>query len=137
MAFSTILIGNLGVQPANASIEAIEKNLKAAAEEGAGYSSPQDPRTTVAVIIRYALQLIGIIFLVLLIYAGATWMLAAGNEDKIETAKKIIRAAVIGLAIVVSAYSITLFVSYVVVQRGDRSVVDKNSPQGESLPFNP
>lgn len=135
--FAIILIAGANIAPANASVESIEGNLKAAAEQGAGFSKPQDPRTTVAVIIRTALQLIGMVFLVLLIYAGALWMLAAGNEDKIETAKNIIKAAVIGLAIVLSAYSITLFVSYVVAQRGDRSAIKVNPPQSENLPFNP
>lgn len=137
MFIGIMLVGGLRSMPANASIEAIEGNLRAAAEEGAGYGEPQDPRVTVAVIIRTALQLVGMVFLVLLVYAGALWMMAAGNEERIETAKKIIKAAVIGLAIVVCAYSITLFVSFVVVQRGDTSAIEANPPQGENLPFNP
>ncbi|HRY36743.1 MAG TPA: pilin [Candidatus Magasanikbacteria bacterium] len=56
------------------------------------------------------LGMLGTIFLVLTIYAGVLWMTASGDEGKIEKAKEIITAAVIGLAIVLSAYTITYFV---------------------------
>lgn len=61
-------------------------------------------------IVKIALGFLGIIFLVLILYAGFTWMTAAGNDDKISKAKGIISAAVIGVAIVVCAYIITYFV---------------------------
>jgi len=64
----------------------------------------------VAVIISSILGLLGTIFLVLTIYAGILWMTASGEEAKIEKAQEIIKAAVIGLAIVMSAYTITYFI---------------------------
>jgi hypothetical protein len=60
--------------------------------------------------IRILLSLLGLIFVVLIIYAGFLWMTAAGNEEKIKKSKDIMIAAVIGLAIVLSAYAITIFV---------------------------
>jgi len=69
-----------------------------------------DIRLTVAEIIRVALGLLGITALVLIIYAGFKWMTAGGNEEGIESARKILFAAVIGLAIILSAYAITNFV---------------------------
>lgn len=73
--------------------------------------SDQDPRYTIANIINIALSLLGIIFLVLLIYAGFLWMTAAGNEDNVEKARKLIFAAIIGLAIILSAFAISKFVT--------------------------
>ena len=64
----------------------------------------------IARIIKVALSLLGIIFLVLIIYAGFMWMTSAGNEERISKAKKIMAAAIIGLAIVMAAYAITIFV---------------------------
>lgn len=61
-------------------------------------------------IVKIALGFLGIIFLVLILYAGFTWMTAAGNDDKIDKAKKIISASVIGVTIVICAYIITFFV---------------------------
>ncbi len=64
----------------------------------------------VAVIIKTILAFLGIIFVILIIYAGFLWMTAAGNDEKISKSKKIMASAVIGLAIVFSAYIITVFV---------------------------
>ena len=69
-----------------------------------------DIRVTVARIINVALGLLGIIFLVLTVYAGFRWMTAGGNEDAVKDARKILFAGVIGLAIVLSAYAISRFV---------------------------
>jgi len=75
-----------------------------------GSGQPRSLGETVSEIIKVALGFLGIVFLLLTIYAGFTWMLAAGNEDKISTAKKTLVAAVIGLAIVLASYAITRFV---------------------------
>ncbi len=69
-----------------------------------------DIRIVVAKIIRAVLALLGLVALVLMLYAGYTWMTAAGNEEKIEQAKKILVNATIGLAIIFSSYAIVSFV---------------------------
>ena len=68
-------------------------------------------------VIRPMIGLSGSIFLALVIYAGVMWMTAAGNEDRVNTAKKILQAAVIGLIIVVMAYAITNFIGNVFVEK--------------------
>jgi TRAP-type C4-dicarboxylate transport system permease small subunit len=70
----------------------------------------EDPRIIIGRIIQVALGLIGIIVVVLIIWAGFRWMTAAGREEEITAAKKTITAAVIGLLIILMAYSITSFV---------------------------
>ncbi|MFA6424244.1 MAG: Ig-like domain-containing protein [Candidatus Magasanikbacteria bacterium] len=69
-----------------------------------------DIRLIIARIIRVVLGLIGIILVVLMIYAGYLWMTAGGNDEQITQSKKIITNAVIGLAIILSAYGIVSFV---------------------------
>lgn len=94
------------------SQEALD-NLKAAGGSGGANiagSAPTDPRIIVAKIIRTALSLIGIVFVVLAVYAGFLWMTAGGEEDKVSQAKKLLSNAVIGLAIVLSSYAIAYFV---------------------------
>ncbi len=89
----------------------IERQLQAAAgEQGAGFDKPVDPRQGVFLIIRYALGLLGFVFLVLTLYAGFLWMTAGGDEGNIEKAKKILTASVIGLIIILLSYSFTVFV---------------------------
>ena len=61
-------------------------------------------------IISIFLGFLGIIFIGLLIYGGFIWMTASGNEEQAKKAMGIIKTAVIGLIIIVSAYSITFFV---------------------------
>ncbi len=57
------------------------------------------------------LSLFGIIFLILMIYGGYRWMMASGREEEVQKAKDTIKAAIIGLIIVLSAYTITYFIS--------------------------
>ncbi len=69
-----------------------------------------DIRLIIAKIIRIALGLLGIIALVLILYSGFLWMTAGGNEEQIDSAKKVLTNTVIGLAIILSAYAIVSFV---------------------------
>ena len=60
-------------------------------------------------IINIALTFLGVIFLLLIIYGGFTWMTAGGNEQKITKAKGTIFNAAIGLIVVLAAYAITAY----------------------------
>ncbi|MCD4705795.1 hypothetical protein K8R61_01815 [bacterium] len=62
-------------------------------------------------IIGIFLSFLGIIFFILMVYGGFMWMTAAGNQDKVGTAKKIIANAILGLIIVFSAYIITYIIT--------------------------
>ncbi|HTX87267.1 MAG TPA: hypothetical protein VMC41_04365 [Candidatus Nanoarchaeia archaeon] len=75
-----------------------------------GLSPNASIASIVSVIIEVALGLLAIIFVVLLVIAGFNWMTAGGNEEKIDKAKQTITRAIIGLAIIIAAYSITYFV---------------------------
>ena len=68
------------------------------------------PATTIGKIIGAGLAFIGILFFILMIYGGFTWMFARGNEQTVEKAKDLIMSAVIGLVIVLAAYAITVYV---------------------------
>ena len=76
----------------------------------AGFASDQKPGSIIAIVITGFLGLLGVIFIILIIYGGYIWMTAAGDEQKVTKAKDIIKRSVIGLIIIVSAYSITYFV---------------------------
>ncbi|OGF15393.1 hypothetical protein A3G56_03175 [Candidatus Falkowbacteria bacterium RIFCSPLOWO2_12_FULL_45_10] len=65
---------------------------------------------TVVSVINGILGLLGIIFLVLVLYAGFLWMTAAGNEDQVTKAKSILTTSIIGIVIIVAAYAIVKFV---------------------------
>ncbi len=61
--------------------------------------------------INAVLTLVGLIFLMLMVYAGYLWMTARGETDQVDKAKKIITGSIIGLVITVSAYAITVFIT--------------------------
>ena len=77
----------------------------------AGFT-PDSPGALVIIgtIIAVALSLVGVVLLVLLLYAGFLWMTAGGNEEKVQEARRIIVNAIIGLVITASAYAISDFV---------------------------
>ncbi|MDO8509871.1 MAG: pilin [bacterium] len=61
-------------------------------------------------VISLALSFVGIVFFILILYAGITWMTAMGNTEATTKSKNIIEAAVIGLVLVSAAYAISSFV---------------------------
>lgn len=61
-------------------------------------------------VVAAGLSLIGIVFFLLVLYAGFIWMKARGNTEEIDKAKSIIEGAIIGLVLVTAAYAISNFV---------------------------
>ncbi len=88
--------------------------LKAAGKSYAGSTSGVGAGTQLASIISgiigAALSLLGVIFLVLIVYSGYVYLTAGGDESKVEKAKHTITRSIIGLAIVLCAFAISVFV---------------------------
>jgi len=79
----------------------------------AGYQPGEQGRNILAslqTVVHNLLGLMGVIFVLLTIYAGFLWMTAHGREDQVQKAKSILMDAVIGLIITLSAYTISDFV---------------------------
>ena len=91
-------------------LNALKSNLDRTGQ-AAGADTSGDLQTIVGTGINAALTLIGLIFLILMVYAGYLWMTARGSEEVITKSKGIVTAAIIGLVLVVSAYAITAFVT--------------------------
>ena len=72
--------------------------------------SEQGLTDTIGLLISVLLGVLGIIFLVLVIWAGLLWMTAAGETKQTQKAKDILVTSVIGLVILLSAYAISTFV---------------------------
>ena len=77
---------------------------KAGLETGANVSS------ILGNVIGAALTFVGVLFFILMIYAGILWMTSRGNTDQSDRALSTITAAIIGLVLVIAAYAITSFV---------------------------
>jgi hypothetical protein len=68
------------------------------------------PQTLIGKAINAVLGLVGSLALVMFIFGGFTWMLAAGSPDKVKKGKDIIVWSVIGLVVIFSAYAMVKFV---------------------------
>lgn len=93
----------------NYGLDTSAQKIPAFTEQVSNYNS-NFLNTQVGSIIGLILSFIGVIFLVLMIYAGISWMTAAGNQEKVTKAKDLIINAIIGLIIVLAAYAITSFI---------------------------
>jgi amino acid transporter len=65
----------------------------------------------ITTIINYFLGLLGLIAVAFLIYAGVLMVTAGGNEEQVKKSKKIITYAVIGIVIILLAFTIVQFVA--------------------------
>lgn len=112
LAFFAIIATFFGRLVDKAAAQALQ-GLDQAAKEGlGGGSSPEITSLPEAIgkIIGAGLAFLGVIFLVLIIYGGFTWMLSRGNEQAVSKAKDTIGAAIVGLVIVLAAYALTTFI---------------------------
>jgi lysylphosphatidylglycerol synthetase-like protein (DUF2156 family) len=96
-----------------ASSSPLDRLKNTASGESGPYAAADETSlaTIVGVVIKVALSLLGIIFVVLIILAGFKWMMAGGNEDDVSKAKERIKTAIIGLVLTLSTYAIWAFIS--------------------------
>lgn len=77
---------------------------------GSVITKPVDLISAIAKIINSLLSLVGLLFTTYLIYAGIQWIHYGGNPEGIARASKRIKNAIIGLAITLSAYSLSYYI---------------------------
>ncbi len=69
-----------------------------------------DLLTIIANGIQIFLGILGIIVILIFLYAGWLWMTSQGDEEKIGMAKKMMLNATIGLGIILASFAITEFI---------------------------
>lgn len=91
-----------------------------AAVSAQGFISPSDNPSAVSAatqgqgsirqlaltIVNFFLTFLGLIAVIMIIYGGFLYVSAAGKEDKIESAKKIIMYSIIGILIILLSFAI-------------------------------
>lgn len=77
----------------------------------------RDLKFAIANVVNVALGLLGILAVIIILYAGFKWMTASGNEEQVTDARHMLVQAVIGLAIIMAAWTITNYV----VDQGTRA----------------
>lgn len=102
--FLPFLVGAAGLDQAGASLD------NAAQKMGYETGASMSLEIIIGKSIQAFLGILGIVFLVIIIFAGVTWMVAGGDPKKVQTAKDWMTNGVIGLVIILSAYAISSFV---------------------------
>jgi len=80
------------------------------ATEQAELADPVAPQSIIADVIRRILSLTGALFMVLIVYGGYIYVTAHGEDEQVQKGTKIVTAAIIGIVVVLIAYSITMFI---------------------------
>jgi len=71
-----------------------------------GNSSPEDLAIAT---INWVLGILALIAVVMILIGGFRWMTAGGNEEKVEGAKKLLIAALIGLVIILASWGLAVY----------------------------
>jgi hypothetical protein len=71
-----------------------------------------NPTVVAAQIVNVFLQVLGLMCLLLMLYAGWRWVWAKGNTEDITQAKEILRGTIIGLIVILGSYGIMQWVFY-------------------------
>jgi len=58
-------------------------------------------------LVQWVLGIVGVLLLIMIIYGGILYMISAGNEDQIGTAKKVLTYAMFGVVIIAIAFALT------------------------------
>ena len=66
--------------------------------------------TLIGQLINVLLGVLGIVFVILVVYAGFLYLTSQGEEGNVKKAKKLLTQAVIGLIIIIAAYAISSYV---------------------------
>ncbi|MFC1598255.1 hypothetical protein ACFL2M_01845 [Patescibacteria group bacterium] len=73
-----------------------------------GYGT-RTPDEIIISLINWILGVLALVAVVLVLIGGFQWMTAAGNEEKVDKAKKLLMAAVIGLVIIMAAWGLSIY----------------------------
>lgn len=89
-------------------------NLEAIANEDDGYAKIEDGENDLISqagnITNAFLSILGVIFIIIVIYGGYTYMTAGGDQGKVDKGINIIRRGIIGVLITIGAFAISSFV---------------------------
>lgn len=106
--FYTALAFTLFPSLANAQADAASTGLSDTAQV-AGYEEGNIV-TIIAGVINIVLGVLGLVFVILIIYGGILWMTAVGNKESLTKAKTVLTSAIVGILIVIGAYAISAYV---------------------------
>jgi len=91
----------------------------------------------IATLINVLFSVLGVIFLILLIYAGFIYLTAMGETKKAEEGMRLIKYAVFGIIIILAAYAISNFITSRLIKPIQTGSQGDILPAGKNLLFGP
>ncbi len=70
----------------------------------------KDIREGVMNVVNVLLGFLGILAILIILWGGFRWLTSGGNEEKVDEAKKVLTAGIIGLIIIFVAFALASFV---------------------------
>ena len=92
--------------------------------ENCAFSECKDPGTMITEAIQWVVSIAGIISAIFVVYGGISYITSSGDPGKTQKAKNMITYALIGLAIVALAEIITAFVSNMIREANQTSLIE-------------
>lgn len=95
-----------------------------------------DVRQLIVNLIRLVLSVVGMLFFVMIFYAGYLWMSAGGNDEDVKKAQEILQRAITGFVLILVAYALTTAIGSLLTKA---AMSQMNAPGGivpsNILPF--
>lgn len=104
--------------------------LKETAETAGAYKEEQKSVVEITgTVINAVLATIGIVFVLLMVYAGILYLTAMGEAEKVEKAKSLMVNALIGIVIVAAAYAMVSFLISELILAGTPGAQEQRQAQ--------
>jgi|GEM_PF-959261 cysteine-rich repeat protein len=105
--------------------------------EIAGFSTTASIPVIIARLIRTFLSFMGVILVGYFLYGGSLWMMAAGEQAKIDKARRVLIHSVIGFVIIITSFAITQFIISALIDTGMVGGVTSGTPTDGGYPDAP
>jgi len=109
LIFASGMLAFAILAPVSALAQADPLGVEDAARINVGES--RDLKFAISNVVNIVLGFLGILAVIIIMYAGFKWMTASGNEEQVGEARKMLLQAVIGLIIIMAAWVIINFVT--------------------------
>lgn len=113
----------LGISVVTQTVLSQDYGLRETSDE-AGLTVSAPLTTVVGNALGTILAMAGVIFFGLMVYGGILWMIDRGNEEQSKKALETIRAAIIGVVIILASYAITNLVFNSTSSAGEEQKTD-------------
>lgn len=107
--FLNVLLSPALVLATSHQLDALKGGLNTSAVEGGIVGSDlvsADLPTRIGTAINYLFGIIGVIFLIMILIGGILWMMAGGNDEKVQRAVKFIIGGVEGVIVIFMSYAL-------------------------------